>query len=206
MKIGANMKILYGAKYSREDFEYSVRVKGTQIRFVQKGKEWFLVNSDFRVMGIGKSKEEVATLYYNQIRGRGQEGIFRLHNIESENHGRCSKQRCQEIFDEIKGNSNKGADVRNKMGSNISDIARNLHKEKYAELGKLSFKKYQYSGTVMLIVKVPDSSPMLDEGKEGKKANSLYSKFIGEVQKAAEPILGGYKLVVETVDSYGNNL
>jgi len=78
----SNEKILYGEKYTHEDFEYSVRVKGTQVRFVQKGNEWFLVNSDFRVMGIGKSREQIAALYYQQIRGRGQDGIFRLHNIQ----------------------------------------------------------------------------------------------------------------------------
>lgn len=94
-------KILYGQIHQREDFERVIRLKGTQTRVTQKGKEWFLITATWRVAGIYETKEAAIKGYLNGRR-YGFEGRFRLHNIETENHGRCSMAKCKAIFNSFK--------------------------------------------------------------------------------------------------------
>lgn len=93
------MKILYGEAYpDRETFDERLKIKGSTYRIARKGKEWFLLDSKFRITHIGSSKEEIHGAYRNHRLDKGV-GRFRLHNIESFNEGRCSRARSKEIYD-----------------------------------------------------------------------------------------------------------
>ncbi len=88
------MKILYGCIYNREDFDQTIKLRGTRSRVARKGKEWFTLDSKMRVVQISQSKDDAIRAYGSSY-GNGRE---RLHNIESVNAGRCSRAVCHEIF------------------------------------------------------------------------------------------------------------
>lgn len=88
-------KILYGQVHLRADFDEILRLKGTQTRIARKGKEWFLLAANFRVIGIGDSAAAMRARYQDK---RHFGAALRLHNIESANDGRCSKAKCKAIF------------------------------------------------------------------------------------------------------------
>jgi len=92
-------KILFGAIHAKTDFDEVLRIKGTQTRIARRGKEWFMLAANLRVIGIAKTKNGIKSQYSN-VRYFGP--ALRLHNIESYNAGRCSKARSKELFDALK--------------------------------------------------------------------------------------------------------
>ena len=88
-------KILYGQVHNVSDFDKITRIKGTKTHIASKGKEWFMLSSNFRVIGIYESKESaIADYCIKRYFKPGQT----LHNIISFNKGRCSIDKCKEIF------------------------------------------------------------------------------------------------------------
>lgn len=91
-------KILYGCKYDPSDFS-SVR-RLARMRVATKGKEFFLLNSRWRVVGIGTSLAEVLDRY--ELYRYRSVGFFTLHYITAQNLGRCTKTDSRRIYLRIK--------------------------------------------------------------------------------------------------------
>lgn len=98
-------KILFGQTTRRPQFDKITRLKGTQTRIGQVGKEFFLLDAYFRVIGIAKSYDSCKSLYSGPR--CTYDRYFTLENITRQNKGRCSAAVSKSIFDNLKDNKGR---------------------------------------------------------------------------------------------------
>jgi len=96
------MKILFGCAYPDSSvFDERLRINGSRMRIARKGKEWFALDSKFRVFYISSDRDSVRRTI-SEAKRSGVQGWWRLHNIEGFNMKRCSTEKSKEIYDSLK--------------------------------------------------------------------------------------------------------
>lgn len=109
--------ILFGVIYeSTAVFDERLKVKGTRKRIARKGKEWFVLDQNFRVIAIAKNKDDIRLL----VMGGGD---FTLESIMGSNHGRCSTQKSKEIYRFIKDINPSMGDLRRRAYKIAKEVA-----------------------------------------------------------------------------------
>jgi len=104
-------KILYGRRYTRDDFDNVTKTgpeqktgKSRNTFYAKKDNEYFLLNQDFIVVAIAQSAAEIIKEAEEYNYSGGIKHRYTRFMIEKYNKGRCSSEENNAIFESYKFN------------------------------------------------------------------------------------------------------